>query len=183
MKDDIQLFDNGICLLINTKTIISIHTIEMSKFIFICITVMIFTSANVLGQSKTDAVCANASSQLEMYRCLSKQYTNTDKELNAIYSKILNKLKKDNSLRPINILKESERNWVVYRNNFGKVYQELYKGGSIMPITVLECEIQTTRARITELNSLFEDVKILPLSQASYCMKKQVIYAKVYQVY
>ena len=130
----------------------------MNKFIFICLMAMVFTSAKALSQSKTDTACANASSQLERYKCLSKQYTNTDKELNAIYGKILNKLKKDNSLSAINILKESERNWIVYRNNFGKVYQELYKGGSIMPITVLECEIQTTRLRITELNSLFEDI-------------------------
>jgi uncharacterized protein YecT (DUF1311 family) len=117
-----------------------------------------FTTANAQSQSKADTACANASSQLERYKCLSKQYTNTDKELNVIYGKILNKLKKENSLSAINILKESERNWIIYRNNFSKVYQELYKGGSIMPITVLECEIQTTRLRITELNSLFEDV-------------------------
>lgn len=130
----------------------------MNKFIFICLIVMGFTTANAQSQSKADTACANASSQLERYKCLSKQYTNTDKELNVIYGKILNKLKKENSLSAINILKESERNWIIYRNNFSKVYQELYKGGSIMPITVLECEIQTTRLRITELNSLFEDV-------------------------
>ena len=140
------------------QTVTSIIDIEMSKFIFICLIVMAFTTANAQSQSKADTAFANASSQLERYKFLSKQYTNTDKELNAIYGKILNKLKKENSLSAINTLKESERNWIVYRNNFGKVYQELYKGGSIMPITVLECEIQTTRLRITELNSLFEDV-------------------------
>jgi len=130
----------------------------MRKLIIFCFTLLLFTSTRALGQVKTDTACANASSQLERYKCLSKQYTNTDKELNVIYGKILSRLTKEKSTSAINILKESQRSWIAFRSGFGKVYQELYKGGSMMPITVLECEIETTRYRITELNNLFADI-------------------------
>lgn len=132
--------------------------IKMRKLMIFFVAVLLFTSTHAISQVKTDTACANASSQLERYKCLSKQYTNTDKELNVIYSKVLNRLTKEKSTSAINILKESQRNWIVFRSGFGKVYQELYKGGSMMPLTVLECEIETTRYRIIELNNLFSDI-------------------------
>jgi uncharacterized protein YecT (DUF1311 family) len=147
-------YETPVGVLNTYKTII----LKMGKLMIFCVIVLIFTNTHALSQTTTDTACANASSQLERYKCLSSQYTKTDKELNTIYGKILIKMKKDNSLGAINVLKVSERKWIVYRNSFGKVYQELYKGGSIMPLTVLECEIQTTRLRIIELNNLFADI-------------------------
>jgi len=61
-------------------------------------------------------------------------------------------------LTSINTLRESERSWVDFRNKYGKVYESLYSGGTMMPITVLECQIKVTKYRIEELNELYEDV-------------------------
>jgi uncharacterized protein YecT (DUF1311 family) len=130
----------------------------MTKFIIFCGMIFLFISTNALSQTKNDTLCANASSQLETYKCLSKQYIVVDDELNIIYNKVLNKLTKQKSISAITNLKESQQNWRAFRKSSSKVYEDLYKGGSMMPIIVLEYEIETTRNRYVELNSLFSDV-------------------------
>lgn len=130
----------------------------MKKIFISCVTLLVFVCTHALSQVKTDTTCANATSQLERYKCLGKEYTRIDKDLNSAYAKILNKLNQEKDNASVKALTLSQRNWITFRSNFAKVYEELYKGGSIMPITVLECEIETTRLRIIELNNLFGDI-------------------------
>lgn len=115
-------------------------------------------SFNAVCQIKQDTTCSGASSKTEYYKCLSKQYINRDKQLNKIYKSVLDMLIKKNLASSINVLKESQRSWIVFRDKYCKVYEDLYKGGTMMPISVLECEIKTTNYRIDELNELYNDL-------------------------
>lgn len=118
---------------------------------------------NLLGsiaysQTKSDKDCANVATQAERHRCLSKEYIYTNNQLTDIYNKILKRLDKDKRYDVAKALANTQKKWLIYRKDYGQVYEQLYKGGSIMPITVLECEIKTTQSRIVELTDLFEEV-------------------------
>ncbi|MCR8562022.1 DUF1311 domain-containing protein [Mucilaginibacter sp. BJC16-A38] len=119
---------------------------------------LFFISFNAVCQIKQDSTCSGASSKIEYYKCLSKQYINRDNQLNKVYKSVLDMLVNKKLLNSINALKESQRSWIVFRDKYRKVYEHLYTGGTMMPISVLECEIKTTNYRIEELNELYNDL-------------------------
>ena len=106
------------------------------------------------AQSKID--CSTAKTQMEINRCAQNEFETADKELNEVYKKLSVKLDGDNKL----ILIQSQRKWVDFRDEYCKVYSSVYKGGSIASSAVFNCKTETTRARIKELKTLFDQVDL-----------------------
>ncbi len=130
----------------------------MKYIVTIIILLLTFITTITFGQVKPDTICSNASSQTEYYKCLSKEYARSDKDLNELYASLISKLGKKNLSNSINTLRESERSWINFKNKYSNVYEGLYKSGTAMPIVVLECQIRSIKNRIEELQALYDDI-------------------------
>lgn len=86
--------------------------------------------------------------------CALKGYEAADKELNTLYKSIIAKLTPTQKT----ILILSQRSWVNYRDGYCKIYASLYQGGSMASGMISNCKTATTRARITELKELYNQL-------------------------
>jgi uncharacterized protein YecT (DUF1311 family) len=125
--------------------------IKLVNAIAICI-LMLFLNNKVYSQSRID--CSKATNQLDLNICLQKQYAATDRELIDLYKKVSAKL----DAQQRSILIQSQKRWISFRDEYAKIYELIYKGGSIAPSVILQCKIELTKTRITELQTLFEQI-------------------------
>jgi uncharacterized protein YecT (DUF1311 family) len=121
--------------------------------------IVIFSLAILLNnkaysQSKKD--CSNATTQSEINVCSQNQYAAADKELNDLYKKVSAKLDTQQKTTLI----QSQRKWISFRDEYAKIYEMIYKGGSMAPSAVLKCKTDLTRTRIAELQTLFDQVNL-----------------------
>jgi uncharacterized protein YecT (DUF1311 family) len=56
-------------------------------------------------------------------------------------------------------LAQSQREWARFRDDDARVYELLYRGGSMAALAVLTCKTEATRARIAQLRVLLEQAK------------------------
>jgi uncharacterized protein YecT (DUF1311 family) len=128
---------------------------QIRKFNAIAISCLAFLLSNkAYSQSKVD--CSKAVTQAEINICSQNQYAEADKELNDLYKKVSAKLDAQQRL----ILIQSQRKWMSFRDEYAKVYELIYKGGSMASSAVLNCKTELTRARMAELQTLFDQVNL-----------------------
>ncbi len=121
--------------------------------IIIC-SLIFLSSDKVYSQSKVD--CSKATTQTEINVCSQNKFVAADKELNDLYKKVSAKLVTQQKLTLI----QSQRKWISFRDQYAKIYELIYNGGSMAPSAVLKCKTELTRTRIAELQTLFDQVNL-----------------------
>jgi uncharacterized protein YecT (DUF1311 family) len=106
------------------------------------------------SQIKVDS--SKLTTQTEMNVSMENQYTEIDKKLNDLYQKVLSKL---NSKKKLTLIR-AQRTWIVFRDQYSKIYELLYEGGSMAGSAVLKCKIELTGTRIKELQILFDQLNM-----------------------
>lgn len=115
---------------------------------------LFFSTVSTVGQSETPSKqsCENAKTQAEMNQCSSAAYRAADKDLNALYASLKEKLDPDIFAK----LQTAQRTWVNYRDANCEAESALYEGGSIQPTIRSSCLERATRARIEELHTIYD---------------------------
>ena len=91
--------------------------------------------------------CVEAASTADTASCFDKAYRAADRDLNALYGRILKALAPDEE----RALVQAERLWVQYRDATCNAEYALYGGASGGPPTRLACLAAETRARHASL--------------------------------
>lgn len=107
-----------------------------------------------VGQSSKarSQACENAKTQSEMNQCSADAYRASDKDLNALYASIKQKLDPDLFAK----LQTAQRAWVSYRDADCEAESAQYEGGSIQPMIRSGCLERVTRTRIDELHVIYD---------------------------
>lgn len=106
------------------------------------------------SQAKVD--CSKAVTQAEINICAQNQYAEADKELNDLYKNVSAKLNAEQK----SILVQSQKKWISFRDEYARIYELIYNGGSMATSAVLNCKTALTRTRIAELQTLLDQVNL-----------------------
>lgn len=93
--------------------------------------------------------CDNATTQGDMNACAGRQYQTADKQLNAVYQQITQRLKDDADTKKL--LVGAQRSWVAFRDAECEFAASGVSGGSVYPLIRLNCLTAQTVSRTTAL--------------------------------
>jgi uncharacterized protein YecT (DUF1311 family) len=94
------------------------------------------------------ADCAG-STQRDLDRCASAEYSSADKALNSTYTSIIGRLRADAPAR--SKLVAAQRAWLAFRDAECEFAASGVAGGSIAPMIVTNCRADLTKRRQTQL--------------------------------
>lgn len=94
--------------------------------------------------------CDNATTQTDMNACAGRQYQAADKELNAVYQQITQRLKGDADTKKL--LVGAQRAWVAFRDAECEFAASGVSGGSVYPLIQLNCLTAQTASRTKALD-------------------------------
>lgn len=110
-----------------------------------------FTKALLLaflsGASLHGANCNDPQTTLEMKECESMRLQRADKELNAVYKKLI--ARKDNIGKEK--LKKAQRAWMALRDADAEFFSDSFRGGTMEGLTYIGVQASMTENRIKEL--------------------------------
>ncbi|WP_282411620.1 lysozyme inhibitor LprI family protein [Pseudomonas sp. PS02303] len=92
------------------------------------------------------ADCDNATDQATMNQCAAQQHKATDKELNALYQQITQRLKSNPDSKKL--LLGAQRSWIAFRDAECKFASAGVEGGSVYPLIYSNCVTELTKARV-----------------------------------
>jgi uncharacterized protein YecT (DUF1311 family) len=113
---------------------------------------MPFVFLSAASQADDDAGgidCNHAMTQMDMNLCADNDYQAADKKLNAAYRKAM--AGEDTHGR--DLLRQSERAWIAYRDAECAYVANASEGGSIQPMEYSVCLTELTKARTKELKT------------------------------
>ncbi|MHC8387462.1 lysozyme inhibitor LprI family protein [Pseudomonas sp. MDT2-39-1] len=90
--------------------------------------------------------CDNATNQATMNQCAAQQHKAADKELNALYQQITNRLKSNPDSKKL--LLGAQRSWIAFRDAECKFSASAVEGGSVYPLIYSNCVTELTKARV-----------------------------------
>jgi uncharacterized protein YecT (DUF1311 family) len=90
--------------------------------------------------------CDNATTQGDMNQCAGQQYKAADKELNALYQQITQRLKDEPDAKKL--LVSAQRSWVGFRDAECAFSTSGVSGGSVYPLIYSNCMTGLTKARV-----------------------------------
>lgn len=93
--------------------------------------------------------CDSATTQADMNACAGRQYQAADKDLNAVYQQITQRLEDDADTKKL--LVGAQRSWVTFRDAECEFSASGVSGGSVYPLVHLNCLTAQTVARTTAL--------------------------------
>lgn len=97
------------------------------------------------------------SSTLNMLNCTSKAYEMWDKELNKVYQSLMKRL----SSREKEMLRESQRNWLKFRDSEFKFMDEIIKEGGTLNVLANEsAKVEFIKKRTQELTNYLEQIEM-----------------------
>ncbi|WP_036986543.1 lysozyme inhibitor LprI family protein [Pseudogulbenkiania sp. MAI-1] len=91
--------------------------------------------------------CDKAITNADMLRCAEVEYSAADKNLNAIYSKLLKKLDAEGQRK----LRASQRAWIKFRDLDSEFSGDINRGGSAESLTIIGAQTLMTEVRAKEL--------------------------------
>jgi uncharacterized protein YecT (DUF1311 family) len=114
--------------------------------------------------------CPEAKSQVDLNECYANLYQSADTQLNATYNHIVGFMKKNllvaqhdngsalitHNETSLTKLLAAQRAWLAYRDAHCDSVKFQYEGGSIQPMIWAQCMADTTRQRITTLNTAYD---------------------------
>ncbi|VVN87301.1 lysozyme inhibitor LprI family protein [Pseudomonas fluorescens] len=92
------------------------------------------------------ADCDNATDQATMNQCAAQQNKAADKELNALYQQITERLKGSPDSKKL--LVGAQRAWIGFRDAECKFSASGVEGGSVYPLIYSNCITDLTKARV-----------------------------------
>ncbi|MET0775989.1 MAG: lysozyme inhibitor LprI family protein [Pseudomonas mandelii] len=92
------------------------------------------------------AGCDNATDQATMNQCAAQQHKAADKELNALYQQITQRLKSNPDSKKL--LLGAQRSWIAFRDAECKFASAGVEGGSVYPLIYSNCVTELTKARV-----------------------------------
>ncbi|OYQ23708.1 urease-associated protein [Pseudomonas mandelii] len=92
------------------------------------------------------ADCDNATDQATMNQCAAQQNKAADKELNALYQQITQRLKSNPDSKKL--LLGAQRSWIAFRDAECKFASAGVEGGSVYPLIYSNCVTELTKARV-----------------------------------
>ncbi|QKG69575.1 DUF1311 domain-containing protein [Pseudomonas sp. B14-6] len=92
------------------------------------------------------ADCDNATDQATMNQCAAQQHKAADKELNALYQQITQRLKSNPDSKKL--LLGAQRSWMAFRDAECKFASAGVEGGSVYPLIYSNCVNELTKARV-----------------------------------
>jgi uncharacterized protein YecT (DUF1311 family) len=92
------------------------------------------------------ADCENATDQATMNQCAAQQNKAADKELNALYQQITQRLKSNPDSKKL--LLGAQRSWIAFRDAECKFASAGVEGGSVYPLIYSNCVTELTKARV-----------------------------------
>lgn len=98
-----------------------------------------------------NAQCGNVVREDILQECLAAELSSADKELNATYSKLRSPLGKDEK----ELLTKAQKLWVSLRDTDCEFEAKSHKGGTGAQSVYLQCQIDRTKYRTTELKRSF----------------------------
>ncbi|QVW21647.1 lysozyme inhibitor LprI family protein [Pseudomonas hormoni] len=90
--------------------------------------------------------CDNATDQATMNQCAAQQNKAADKELNALYQQITERLKGSPDSKKL--LVGAQRAWIGFRDAECKFSASGVEGGSVYPLIYSNCITELTKARV-----------------------------------
>ena len=129
------------------------------------ISIVLFAVQDTFGQAVRDTYkidtllqkcMAKDNSDAGMISCLEKAEKDWDNELNKYYKLLLNKLDTADQKN----LKESQRQWIIYRDKEINFFSTLYskKDGSMWNVSIADNRMQIIRKRAIELLEYYEAI-------------------------
>ncbi len=110
-----------------------------SRFL-LALTPLLFTTAAYAVD------CDNATDQATMNQCAAQQHKTADKELNALYQQINERLKSNPDSKKLLI--GAQRSWIAFRDAECKFSSAGVEGGSVYPLIYSNCVTELTKARV-----------------------------------
>ncbi|MCK9802210.1 lysozyme inhibitor LprI family protein [Pseudomonas sp. MAFF 302030] len=95
--------------------------------------------------------CDNAVTQGDMNQCAAQQYKAADKELNARYQQINQRLKEQPEIKKQ--LVGAQRAWVAFRDAECGFSASGVEGGSVYPLVYSNCTTALTKVRVEQLKT------------------------------
>lgn len=123
------------------------HTARL-KFLSVGLVVLLLASGTP-GKMVFAADCDNAMSQLEINQCESKLAEQADKNLNAVYKKLIAAVDGSGAGK----LRAAERAWMAYRDSQCEFNERSSIGGSIHDAAVSACYQDFASKRTKELQA------------------------------
>ena len=112
----------------------------MKTFLYASAAMLLFAAAPAQA-----ADCDNAGTQIELDRCAMQEYQAADDQLNNVYTQVMAQAADKEALR------QSERDWIKFRDSSCEQETADSEGGSMHPMLVSQCMAEKTRARTREL--------------------------------
>lgn len=102
--------------------------------------------------------CAHTGNTIETGECMSKQFSDLDRELNRAYQELLKRIDaEDPKLVDRSTVRrrlvEAQRSWIEFRKQDCEGQYKLFEGGSIRGLRFQGCMIEHTQKRISDLKN------------------------------
>lgn len=92
--------------------------------------------------------------QFEMNKFAEKSFREKDKIMNDIIDNLLSEFEENKDL--IELIKESQNAWLIYREKQARIWSEIVKGGSMYAMIYCNHMARLTDQRIDEMNNLID---------------------------
>ena len=99
-----------------------------------------------------DALCAEATTTVEMQACLRQRYEEADKALNGVYKQLMAKLEPARQEK----LRAAQRAWILFRDASAEFEASEAEGGSMYPLVYMATQVVKTEHRVDELNGILK---------------------------
>lgn len=103
--------------------------------------------------------CDSAYTTLELRICANDEFKEKTYRVNYYLTEALEELEKMQNSKAGQLLFNSQVLWIEHRNEYCKVYWELYEGGSLQPVVFLYCLSALSEQREMELLNLVGNLK------------------------
>jgi uncharacterized protein YecT (DUF1311 family) len=100
--------------------------------------------------------CPGAHTTYDDNMCIGKVVEATHSDFDTFYRNLQLLLAVDSA--NANKLTQAQEQWLQYRKQTCDAIDELYRGGTIRPSAVMRCDIQITRSRMRDLDSIYYTV-------------------------
>jgi uncharacterized protein YecT (DUF1311 family) len=125
----------------------------MKKFLLI-LSLSLVAGYNAYSQRKID--CSKATTQSELTLCAQEEFSAADKQLNALYQKVIAAC---NTKERATLIK-AQSTWLLYRDQHSEMMRSINAGGSIAAMTAFNAKTLTTQSRIKELQALLYQLSL-----------------------
>lgn len=122
-------------------------------------------AGGVLAEDGPKVDCKNPMTQMAINICSYRDFQAADKELNAVYKKVRQRMREWDAGLPKDqrgaekALVKGQRAWVNYRNGLCEAWGYSVHGGSMEPFMVNACEADLTRTQTKQLNDILDGVR------------------------